>query len=661
MKRKYNTKSQNVHYWKLSDLKFKKSYDDEHVFYPLSEFQVYRDLNLFKEGGKPLKFPPELGVSFNYFHKNNWSAFGLRRIKNVIITLEWIPSIDEIETVSLPAESQKGKALDDLQDKQLKRAFDLIDLDHNQLLDVDELYQLIDLMDLRMEGYDKFASKLSLLGISESNSLDFKKFKEIMIDHSLHHVHKNRYFVALSLEEAQSLRAIMHLKQGADSSFLSDSKCAIALRSDDYVLDASKDFIQAPEYQQVSSMQCFKFFDSETAFSGSQVSILVRALQGNSPQKRELFWKEIRACRRRDQGDISLKPVHDVFLIKDEWELMESRSLLVSGKLLMSCRDLRAFDAFRAFDRNRDGVLTCSELYGGLEWLGLQLSPEDIYSLVKSIDKSGEGRVYLYDFMSAFGSIGDSELALLDRVRSKVQGLIPISEVKPKAIKELYEEEKGSTRELVTSMDESVLKGLRVSGKAVKAWRLEWSSAKSGSRKGVSIWSADLVSSKLRRNQIVLSLGHYAVEGLGQGSRRPKPPAGLQGSALSITDEHTSALFKSRHLSAGHLDYLLPLPVQFRRVWAQPPLHVWRAVPPSEDYVALGMVCTLSESPPPMDSLRCVPVGWTRVSQSVPEKVWDDAGCGGQKGSFWRVSSLNLLWAVEGHDMPSGPFYELNE
>ena len=36
-------------------------------------------------------------------------------------------------------------------------------------------------------------------------------------------------------------------------------------------------------------------------------------------------------------------------------------------------------DAFRAFDSDRDGLLSCSELYGGLDWLGLtDLVPEQV-------------------------------------------------------------------------------------------------------------------------------------------------------------------------------------------------------------------------------------------------------------------------------------------
>ena len=35
-------------------------------------------------------------------------------------------------------------------------------------------------------------------------------------------------------------------------------------------------------------------------------------------------------------------------------------------------------------------------------------------------------------------------------------------------------------------------------------------------------------------------------------------------------------------------------------------LFAWSAIPPSKDYVALGMVFTTSETPPPVESMCCV-------------------------------------------------------
>ena len=65
---------------------------------------------------------------------------------------------------------------------------------------------------------------------------------------------------------------------------------------------------------------------------------------------------------------------------------------------------------------------------------------------------------------------------------------------------------------------------------------------------------------------------------------------------------------------------LLPHPVNYRQVWAcmkgKTPLVVWRPLPP-EGFVALGMLVTADETPPPVESIH-VPAGWTAPVRGVP-------------------------------------------
>jgi hypothetical protein len=50
------------------------------------------------------------------------------------------------------------------------------------------------------------------------------------------------------------------------------------------------------------------------------------------------------------------------------------------------------------------------------------------------------------------------------------------------------------------------------------------------------------------------------------------------------------------------VEQLLPAPIRYRLAWhdahAKPPLYVWRGIPPSQEFVALGMIVTTSEDPP---------------------------------------------------------------
>mmetsp|Transcript_15005 Transcript_15005/g.34018 ORF Transcript_15005/g.34018 Transcript_15005/m.34018 type:complete len:145 (-) Transcript_15005:203-637(-) len=108
--------------------------------------------------------------------------------------------------------------------------------------------------------------------------------------------------------------------------------------------------------------------------------------------------------------------------------------------------------------------------------------------------------------------------------------------------------------------------------------------------------------------------------------------------------------------------FLLP-PVRLTQIWCkrfkgQRQLYVWEAVPP-EGFVALGMICSTTEVPPPVESMRCVPLSWVRLSTLEPEKLWDDAGSSGAQGSIWIVNRLRLIAVTPGHNAPSGPFYDL--
>ena len=88
-------------------------------------------------------------------------------------------------------------------------------------------------------------------------------------------------------------------------------------------------------------------------------------------------------------------------------------------------------------------------------------------------------------------------------------------------------------------------------------------------------------------------------------------------------------------------------------------LYIWKAVPPNNDFVALGMVATNSADEPSLMSLRCCYKGWLVRSTDTPVLIWSDAGKGGKKGSIWQLNKMGLLHVVEGHDCPSGEFFEL--
>ena len=107
-----------------------------------------------------------------------------------------------------------------------------------------------------------------------------------------------------------------------------------------------------------------------------------------------------------------------------------------------------------------------------------------------------------------------------------------------------------------------------------------------------------------------------------------------------------------------------PHPQRFHQVWSvqtgSQPLFIWEPVPPSDDYVALGMIATLSEATPPsVKSVHCVPREWVDPSVQDMKMLWGDAGASGKPGSLWAAGSLQLLVGAPGHHPPKGTSWEL--
>lgn len=83
-------------------------------------------------------------------------------------------------------------------------------------------------------------------------------------------------------------------------------------------------------------------------------------------------------------------------------------------------------------------------------------------------------------------------------------------------------------------------------------------------------------------------------------------------------------------------------------------VYFWNPIPPSADYVSLGMVATNTDDPPDLDQVRCIPAQWVVKVEEAPRKVWDDAGLSGRPGSVWEINSMNHFVATVGHDPPQG-------
>ena len=205
------------------------------------------------------------------------------------------------------------------------------------------------------------------------------------------------------------------------------------------------------------------------------------------------------------------------------------------------------------------------------------------------------------------------------------------------------------------------LSHVKVRVKPVTEFEKLWDTVGTMSRSKASVWVPLM---QMERASLRVCLGHYASASFEPPHKIKRPSGTMKESCLELTDAQQPMwrLQTSSWLPSVVDRFLLP-PVRLTQCWCkrfkgQRQLYAWEAVPP-EGYVALGMLCSTSEVPPPVEAIRCVPFSWVRLSSLAPQKVWDDAGSSGTEGSIWIVNNLRLIAVTAGHDAPAGPFYEL--
>ena len=453
-----------------------------------------------------------------------------------------------------------------------------------------------------------------------------------------------------------------------------------------FLLTDSFGFAAAPPAQHAAMVNSYRYLNSDEHFDDQGIIVLLRLLQGNSCEEREKWWTEIRACRRRRQFACDATvPVHTVFTAASEYQFMEHKAVVDRVRWALRDRGLLVFDAFRAFNSSNTGLLTCSELYGGLDFLGIPFTPEHVYDLVRKVATYVDGLISYVEFRRAF-QLSDEELESRvggDAVAAAASATSTIESVPPKAIPEIAEQLSEQQQTQQVPVTEALLQNFSVKTKPVPSFSLVWNSEDTQSHQQVSVWAPTVrwrawrgcvcsarspplarqaIRSLITKNRVRVCLGHYASSGL-HDPLKGAAAATKKFLTIELTDMATLRFRREKALQAV-LDRILPPPVRFKLVWhlarGNKSLYAWKPVAP-EQFVALGMVCTTTDEPPSAASIRCVPMRWCALTTTRPTKVWDDTGGGGGKaGSIWTVNSMDMIAVVQGHDPPRDPSYELN-
>ncbi|KAG5189404.1 hypothetical protein JKP88DRAFT_301989 [Tribonema minus] len=678
VKQKYSRDDETPKPWPISKLADYKP--DDMGFYAASEFGV---LTKLIQQPKHMKFPHYVRISRNHFDRG-WGFKTYRRIKNVIVLLDWTPESPPLVAAgtqqSITGTSQAAAAalaaaianrkVTPEQEQRLRKAFGMYDGDGDGRLNQHEFTDVLRALDVGVDdpgtGVQTLMSVARDAGVS-TPLVAFDQVKEMMRRQAYIQVERGRTFVALCLAEAESLRGVLHLMQSAGQPLVYTMPAAVCMRlTNGVVLDDSVGYAAPGKYQLSVVEQCFRFMDSEVNYNETEVAMLLRGVQDNDRYLREAWFMDVRACRRRVQGPVGNMPVARMFALPDEYHLLDYRATISAVKRYFKAKRLVARDAFAAFNSSHSGALTCSELYGGLVWLGMRADPALVHDIVRTVDLNSDGYVSWDEFKKAFGEPDEDADGDAD-ARNRWPTFEGLGEggdaggftVPPKPMAELYEQYSAAkVKDLGSVQTVEEMKAERLEAFKVKVQKHEkldrvWTTHGTGARAKASIWAPDVGAKKLMtRNRIRVVLGHFARPGLSGFGRKD---ADIEPLVVEVTDTGKSGLTKGKKLDVI-VDTLFPHPVRFREVWKQEggdkPLYVWRPVPPSSAFVVLGMIATTSEEQPSLDSVRCIPRRWAKPAEVPPKKIWDDSGTGGRPGSFWLVNSMHCLHAFIGHDSP---------
>lgn len=376
-------------------------------FYSASEFKlIKRD---------PLEFPHHMLVSSNYFDLR-WS--GARRIKNVIMTLDWVPSIDAL----LPRE-QSLEPLTESQEETLLTALSLYDSSNQGVLTIRDFEQV-----LRAAGHhsDISGSHLEALarqctgGVYSSDNdtafIPIAALRDILVKGRLSRVQGGRRVVAVSLAEAETIRRIIHLKNGTEGGgkgnwLINGSNVAVGLRcisAGNIFTDTSRNFVGAEDvdangshfpYTSLSAYEAFRYLNCDMYFSEKSLNILIRALHHTSRRERKNFFKNILMCRRRLSKKWSSSPIAKIFTLADQFAMLKQRALSACMSCAIKRKGMLLYDAFCKFDFSHNGYLTPGEVWGGFHFLEIPVGAQDVLDFVNAADTDNDGLLSFREFV----------------------------------------------------------------------------------------------------------------------------------------------------------------------------------------------------------------------------------------------------------------------
>lgn len=260
----------------------------------------------------------------------------------------------------------------------------------------------------------------------------------LLVNGMLSPISDGRRFIAISLAEAETLRRIIHIRnervtvdplsrawniKGYD--VMLSLRC---LPGGNIVTDKSCNIPPIPpsSFSILSAEESFRYFNCDMYFNEKSLNILLRSLPETTKRERKHFFKNILMCRRRLNKKWMTSPISKIFVISDQFGMLQQRALAVSLRHRIKQKGLLLYDAFCKFNFSGNGYLTPGEVWGGFDFLGIDVTPQDILDFFNAADIDKDGLLNYRDFIESLQQqqeeVGESSGVLGEQSLSGPEG-----------------------------------------------------------------------------------------------------------------------------------------------------------------------------------------------------------------------------------------------
>jgi hypothetical protein len=126
-------------------------------------------------------------------------------------------------------------------------------------------------------------------------------------------------------------------------------------------------------------------------------------------------------------------------MVPHQWLALKQSAQAIFFREALKAKNLTLWEAFTAFDYNNSGMLSPSEFYGALVWLGVpDLTPDDVADFIEAADKNRDGIVDYREYMDMLSdpTTTKDEDEVVDE---QEEDRVPIAKVEPYGADELRE------------------------------------------------------------------------------------------------------------------------------------------------------------------------------------------------------------------------------